>query len=330
MMKLRTAPLVGVTGIAGIATLIVLSLSGALLQAQTAAETLSTESAQVPDWQTAAGGMRSFDVASVKPNALPPFSAGATANFPLEAGNGYTPDAGFLSAKDFSLSVYIAFAYKLTAYQTQFLDSDVPKWATVQGFDIQARADGKPTKDQMRLMMQSLLADRFKLAVHFETRQLSVFALVLAKPGKMGPQLQTHPVDVPCKEVPESPPKLSECWYPCDNVGGNSPPSNVHWDLGGRDLTMERLAGLLGTLGRPDRPVVDHTGLSGKFDFSMQFFREPSVPQPNPKPDQTEAPDQSGPTFLEALQEQLGLKLESSKGPVEVLVIDHAERPSEN
>ena len=312
-----------VAGIVVIAVLVPLSLSGSLLHAQTPVGT-------VPEWQKAAGGKMSFDVASVKPNALPPFSSGATANFPLEAGDGYASDAGVLSANDFSLSVYIAFAYKLTAYQTQFLASEVPKWATVQGFDIQARADGKPTKDQMRLMMQSLLADRFKLAVHFETRQLSLFALILAKPGKMGPQLQTHPDDAPCKDVPESPLKLSERWYPCDNLGGNSPPSNAHLDIGGRNLTMERLAGLLASLGRLDRPVVDHTGLNGKFDFSMQFFREPAVPQPNPQPDQTEAPDQSGPTFLEALQEQLGLKLEPTKGSVEVLVIDHAEKPDAN
>jgi uncharacterized protein (TIGR03435 family) len=101
-------------------------------------------------------------------------------------------------------------------------------------------------------------------------------------------------------------------------------------DIGGRKLTMERLASLLVSLERLDRPVVDHTRLSGKFDFSMQFFREPAVPQPNPQPGQTEIPDQSGPTFLEALEEQLGLKLESSKGPVEVLVIDSVSKPTEN
>jgi len=314
---------VGVTGIAGIAALAALFLSGPSIRAQTATDT-------VPEWQKAAGGKMSFDVASVKLSALPPFSSGATANFPLEAGDGYTPDAGFLSAKDFSLSVYIAFAYKLTAYQTQFLESEVPKWATAQGFDIQARADGKPTKDQVRLMMQSLLADRFKLAVHFETRQLSVFALTLAKPGKIGSQLQRHPDDVPCKDVPESPPKLSERWYPCDNLGGNSLPSGGRVDIGGRKLTMERLASLLVSLGRLDRPVVDRTGLTGKFDFSIQFLREPAVPQANLQAGHTEAVDQSGPTFLEALQEQLGLKLESSKGPVEVLVIDSVQQPSEN
>lgn len=70
--------------------------------------------------------------------------------------------------------------------------------ATTDRFDIQARAEGNPGKDQMRLMMRSLLADRFKLAIHHETRQVPAFAIVLVKPGKTGPQLQLHPNDAPC------------------------------------------------------------------------------------------------------------------------------------
>ena len=95
----------------------------------------------------------------------------------------FTPTGGLYVAKNIALAEFVAFAYKLTNKQLASFESQVP-WSLEELFDIEARAEGDPTKDQYRLMMQSLLADRFKLPVHFETRDVQIYALVLAKPGK--------------------------------------------------------------------------------------------------------------------------------------------------
>ena len=96
--------------------------------------------------------------------------------------------------------IYITFAYKLwpTQQQGEALLAQLPKWAREESIVIEAKADGNPTKDQMRLMVQSLLADRFKLTLHFERRQTPVFALALAKPGRLGPKLRPHAEGPPC------------------------------------------------------------------------------------------------------------------------------------
>ena len=97
----------------------------------------------------------------------------------------------------------MVFAYKLTSEQQAAVrTANCRNGRSTDRYDIQARATGNPTKDQYRLMMQALLADRFKLAIHYETKQIPVFALVLDKPGKLGPQLQPHPSDAPCSTAP--------------------------------------------------------------------------------------------------------------------------------
>jgi hypothetical protein len=119
------------------------------------------------DWQTAAGGKMAFDVASVRQNSIGP-DYGMNSNFPLGPGDVYAANGGQFRATNFSLLAYIEFAYKIDGNQDQFLVSQPPKWVLTSHFDIQAKAQGNPTKDQMRLMMQTLLADHFKLAVHYE------------------------------------------------------------------------------------------------------------------------------------------------------------------
>ncbi len=261
-----------------------------------------------------------FDVASVKVS-----SDGETqhANFPLDYGSSYSANGGLLTVTKFRLYVFIGFAYKLTAYQTGLVADRLPKALAAERFDIEARASGNPTKDQMRLMMQSLLADRFKLVVHFETQQLPVYGLVLDKPGKLGPQL-TPSASADCAEIaPEN------GWYQgCGSIAwlaGSS--GSAH--IGAKNISALQIAGELdvyapgGTVGRA---VVDQTGLAGLYDFKMEFtpdastFANPSNVQPDP----------NGPTYLEALKDQLGLKLVPSTGPVEVLAIDHIEQPSPN
>jgi bla regulator protein BlaR1 len=263
-----------------------------------------------------------FDVASVKPS---PPGAFRPPNFPLDAGDAYAVTDGRFSA-DFPLLTYITFAYKLTLTQDQrqVILAHLPKWAATDSFDIQARApESNPTKDQMRMMVQSLLADRFKLAVHFETQTVPVFALVLAKPGKTGPQLRSHAGGPPCDGGPGN-----GAVFPavCDVYAMEMQPNRTR-KAGSRNTTTELLAGAIPSFGSVSRPVLDQTGLSGRFDFTIEWMPESNS---GALPNADGPTEPAGPTFLEALSEQLGLKLEATKAPIQILVVDHVERPSEN
>jgi uncharacterized protein (TIGR03435 family) len=310
--------------IAALAVMVVgVVMAAPILRAQAPAAPSPT-----PQWQIDAGGKMAFDVASVKPSSGPPHT-----NVNLSGLDDSPPNGGYLSAA-FPLSGYVLFAYKLSGDQLRLLQPQMPKWAATELFDVEARAAGNPTRDQMRLMMQALLADRFKLAVHFETRQLPVFALVLAKPGKTGPQLIPHTDDPPCASPPvpgSVPAPPADGWPPpvCGALMSRLVAGSVRWAT--RNLTMGEIAShLAGTsMGTVDRPVVDQTGLSGTFDAKMEFAPQ-RVPLLNGAPLPNFTPNEDGPTFLEALQEQLGLKLEPTTGPVDVLVIDHVEEPSPN
>jgi uncharacterized protein (TIGR03435 family) len=202
-------------------------------------------------------------------------------------------------------------------------------------FDIAARSDGRPTKDQMRLMMQALLADRFKLIAHYETRHAPVFALMLAKPGQTGPRLVPHPASDTCtveptnegtddsgSSVPVPASILEELPKVCGVIAHLPTSAAGHIRFGGRGVTLSLLASSLPTMtgmATIPRPVIDETGLSGRSDFTLDW-----VPDFNPPP------DASGPNFRESLKEQLGLKLEPRQGPVDILVIDRVEHPSAN
>ena len=156
-------------------------------------DTSKNQSLESSDWQKDAGGHQSFEIASVKQNKSG--SEVSNMNVPIGPGDIYPPNGGLFSGTNMPLVSYVYFAYKLSGTQFQFLLPQLSKsssWVTNDRFDIQARADGNPTKDQMRLMVQALLADRFKLAIHYETRELPVFALVLSKSGKTGPKLRPH------------------------------------------------------------------------------------------------------------------------------------------
>jgi uncharacterized protein (TIGR03435 family) len=270
----------------------------------------------VPEWQKKAGGRMSFEVASIKRDT----GNFRSPNFPFDPGDAYAETGGRLSA-DFSLMTYITFAYKLspTQEQRQAMIAHLPKWIAEDRFNIQAKAvEGNPTKDQMRLMMQALLADRFKLAVHFETQEGPALALVLVKPGKLGPKLRPHSEGPSCDAPPPPgvfPPKCHLMAMQVDQTAtiGSS-----------RDTTIVLIAGVLPAWGQLARPVVDRTGLSGSFDFTLEWS-ETAPPTPGEP-----APDTQGTSFQSALREQLGLKLEATKAPLRILVIDRVERPSEN
>jgi len=272
----------------------------------------------------------SFDVISVKLNKS---TDQAYSNFPLGPGDVYSHNGGRFTARGLPLVSYIFFAYKITGDQTESVLSQLPGWATADRFDIEAKTDGDPAKDtknQMRLTMQSLLADRFGMVARHETRQVPVFALSLDKPGKTGPQLRPHPAGATCSTaIPSADgPGLAakvDGGYPALCGGFLGMPANEasHMRMGARNVPVDFIASHL-IANFAGRPVIDRTGLSGTFDVLLEF-----VPEMNGPPGAPPA-DAAGPTFLEALKEQLGLRLEAQKGPVEVLVIDHVDHPSEN
>jgi uncharacterized protein (TIGR03435 family) len=131
----------------------------------------------------------------------------------------------------------------------------------------------------------------------------------------------------PHSEGPASDVPLAEVFPPiCDQVSASSKPNHAVL-MGSRNSTIPQIAAWISSLGRLDRPVVDQTGLSGPYDFTLEFTPQPKGPPPA---DQTVQPDVPGTTLLEALQEQLGVRLKPATAPLDTLVIDHVERPSEN
>lgn len=264
-----------------------------------------------------------FDVASVKQNKTgdpPPY-----ANSPLGPGTVFVQTGGYFKATDLPLMTFISFAYKIQGSQAKDLTTQLPDWVNTENYDIEARTS-KPnvTKDEMRIMMRALLAERFKFTVHTEARQVSVLAMTLLKAGKFGPGLQPHPANS-CKTDP--PPSGNEMTgrFPalCGGFLGlpaSGPALNA---VGARDVTMGFIANGLTNMAQSDKPVVDRTGLTGTWDFALEWINEAPA-------DQAASDAPSGATFYEAVKEQLGIKLESSKGPIDTLVVEHIQHLTEN
>ena len=293
----------------GMALLFWFIASASSVHAQTAV-------AHVPDWQNEAGGTMAFEVASVHEDKGP-FKR---PSFPLSSNEVFQEPNGRFHA-DFALPAYIQFAYKiwLTGEERRAMVAKLPEWVDTDRFDIEATAPLHATKDQYRLMMQALLADRFGLKLHFEQRELPVLAMVLAKPGRPGPKLIPHEQGQSCDEEPKPETYPNECYsYPA------MPLKDGMFLFGSRATSMDLIADFVGDLagrsGEIGRRVVDQTGLTGLWDFTLE-----AAP-----PTQTQDAVLAGPTMLEAVQDQLGIKLKPARAVVLVLVVDHVERPSEN
>lgn len=261
------------------------------------------------DSAKAASGNPVFEAASVKE------SAPGSRRFGILAEPG-----GRLTANNATLGAIIRTAYDVNP-QEMIAGPEFDRLLS-QRFDIEAKAQDDPPRDQMKLMLQSLLADRFKLAVHHETRQLPVFVLVVSKPAKIGPQLILHTGSANCPDsnVTSRDGASGSSSIPCGDmiVGPGHMTANK--------ISMSDFAASLS--GAAGRLVLDRTGLVGTFDLTLKYTPEQQQAVA-PGPDAV-MPDPQGPSLFTALQEQLGLKLDSQTAPVDVLVVDHVEEPMPN
>lgn len=199
-----------------------------------------------------------------------------------------------------------------------------PAWINSERYSINAEAAGHPNRATMNgPMLQALLEDRFHLKLHRETRQVPVFALTAARSGARLKPFQEGtctPVDSaqdPPSPAPGQPPL-------CQNRIRAKDANVRMYHMPGATVTT--FSGMLGVI--LGRPVIDKTGIAGRFDFDLEFAIDQSTP--GFRPDAAPANPAAGESVFSAVQDQLGLKLESTKGPGEVLVIDEVERPSEN
>jgi uncharacterized protein (TIGR03435 family) len=249
-----------------------------------------------------ADGRLAFEVATIK-LATQADLQGVYGNlFPMiMRGGPGTPRPGQISFRNASFRSILMSAYSLKQYQISG-----PEWIKTTGFNIEAKVPRGATKEQLKPMLQTLLAERFHLAVHRETRDLPVFALVIAKNG----------------------PKLTAAKDLEDGGGGFGPwRGNPRWVA--TNVTMRGLAEFLSPL--LERPVIDLTGIVGIYDFTLYWAAEYPMVRVAPRVSGAEETPDPAPTIFQAVQEQLGLKLEPRPAPIEILVIDHAEKiPTEN
>jgi uncharacterized protein (TIGR03435 family) len=244
-----------------------------------------------------------FEVASIRPNEPGRFAPFVRTSF----------EPGGYSASHTTLLLLIKDAYGIDFNQIV----GAPKWSTFERYEIEARMDdatigqlSKLNEDERKLahqrMLQALLAERFKLAVHHATKTSSVYSLVISKNG----------------------PKLHEARLgePSGGVGVDYLDGRMISHAAPMGGLVERLEAELG------RPVVDQTGLTGRYDFTLQVapWELRALADGEGWIDNVPPSVSAGASLMTALQEQLGLKLKSQKAPIEVLVIDHVETPSEN
>ena len=244
---------------------------------------VATQQSTVPASPMAADAHPSFEVATIKPAD------------PNESNGNFIVGSHRIYIQNQTIESLLTFAYAM--HQNQIVDG--PAWLDTQKYDIFGQADGEGVPDlhQIQEMLQSLLASRFGLKVHREKRELSIYAITVAKGG----------------------PRLAK-----SASGSNGLPTQSGSGTGGeriRTFTNNSMSDFaLGMQAYLDRPVVDETGFAGRYDFVLKWTPgESSTNDPN-----------ASPGIFTAVQEQLGLKLEPTKGPTDVLVIDHIEKPSEN
>ena len=222
-----------------------------------------------------------------------------------------------MTASAVTVRSLLRIAYRIQDYQLV----GAPAWFSTKRYDISAKVDDSPPPSQ-QIFLQTLLRDRFKLAVHNETRELPTFALVLARgDGRLGPRLQKSDFD--CAAYAATAHALPDPAQTPSCATRINPGA-----LSGKSISMMRLATSLSPL--LTRFTLDKTGLTGNFDVELTWTPEQAQSDVATVPSLGSVRDSSGPSIFTALQEQLGLKLVSGRGPVDVLVVDGAEEPSGN
>jgi len=234
-----------------------------------------------------------FEVASLKPSA----GGNLGGIRPAPGGERYV-------ANNASLRLMLMVAYRLK--RDQIIGG--PGWADTDTYDMNAKAERPSSVDDLHTMLKNLLTERFSLKLHRETRESSVYAMTV---DKNGPKLEPHQAD-----------NAGQPWI------DQTESKPFHPTMTAKFVTMDYFAFRLSQV--LDRPAIDRTGLKGGYDFVLNYTRElpPNIPAGaslNGQPI-----DVSGPNIFEAMRQQLGLRLDAQKGPVEILVIDHAEKPAAN
>ena len=248
-----------------------------------------------PPKPMAADARPAFEVATIKPSD------------PARPGKLFTVRGQEVITINTTLSDLITMAYDLHVKQI----TGAPAWLESEKYDITGKPEipGQPNIAQLKIMIQKLLADRFQLKFHREKKELSVYAITVAKTGEKVTKSQSDPNALP-------------------GLFFGRAPAGMNFNV--RNATIAEVASVLqGSV--LDKPVVDQTGLKEKYDFILKFTPDPGQMTglggaPPPPPDNIEAP----PDIFAAFQQQLGLKLESTKAPADVIVIDRVEKPSEN
>ena len=271
--------------------------------------------AQVPSTSA-----QKFEVASVKRNVSG--APGGKIQIP--------PFGGPVTYINVPLRVLIRDAYQLDAYGERY-KFDPGRYVDIIGnpgelatnlpkFDVQGKPPDNTEPDDRRAMMRALLADRFKLRVRREMRQMPVYALTVARPGRLGPKLAPSRFDCQPYVAQRNAGRAIEEPVDANGVGWCNPLNENGPMVAG--VMVARRAGPVSVLAQRlqpyvDRPIVDATGLSGNYEWDLRYAARPDAPA-------------DFPTLFTAIQEQLGLKLEPRQAPVEVLVIDHVELPTPN
>jgi len=265
---------------------------------------------------TAQAGSPAFEVASVKRNKS---GDNESTNMVL-AGGRYV-------ATNVTLRTLVR-----TAYGVQEQQIVAPTWINDDRFDITAKAGSRPAttsafREQVRPLLQNLLADRFTLVLHHELREFRIYSLVVARRDRtLGPRLRP---DASCTAVTVAPPADAAPQGPGILGYPSGPlPCGGEFTRAGRITATATLFSIFVTRlsSWTDRIVLDRTGLTGKYDWDLEWIPEQGVNvEPSTSADRS---SDSGVPLFTAIQEQLGLKLESTKGPVDVLVIDHVEQPT--
>jgi uncharacterized protein (TIGR03435 family) len=230
-----------------------------------------------------------FDVATIRPSKQADRNGGIKA---LPGGNGYT-------AQNIPVKLMISLMYRVPMRQI----TGGPDWLDSDRYNVEARVERSYSIDDLHLMYQNLLADRFNLKFHIETKEGPVYALMLDTPGSKL-KINESPQDY----------KIPMNFGPEGAVGIRVPMPYLCWWLGQQ-------------LQNSGRPVIDLTGLDKNYDFTLSFMPElpPDVSRDNLSPEVRDRP-----SLFDALKQQLGLKLVAQKGPVDHYVIDHIDRPSDN